>query len=192
MALGDLDGDGDLDMVLADYGQASRALLNDGSGVFTEASPLLGVTDAAGVALGDVDGDGDLDVSFANGAGASNTIWLNDGPEDYDAIAAVRRQLPDDLQPAPVRHRRRRTRRRLRPVPDRAAPGTFVINGQALGTVDSESAAVGDLDGDGDLDITYANNGRRAEHDLVQRRNRQLRRLGTGTRDLRQRRRRGR
>src|SRR5262245_28927204 len=58
VAVGDVDGDGDLDVVFP-----MRLFLNDGSGAFTEATGRLPpATNASCVKLADVDGDGDLDA----------------------------------------------------------------------------------------------------------------------------------
>jgi hypothetical protein len=79
VALGDVDGDGDLDAFVANYGgQANRVWVNDGNGGFSDSGQALGYSDSRAVALGDVDGDGDLDAFVAN-ANQANRVWVNDG-----------------------------------------------------------------------------------------------------------------
>ena len=61
--LADLDGDGDLDLLVNSLGGGTRVFHNDGRGRFTEAElGFLRNTGATSMALADVEGDGDLDV----------------------------------------------------------------------------------------------------------------------------------
>ena len=76
LALGDLDGDDDLDLV-----SFFTVFLNNGHGVFHDTDQTIGDLRTADVALGDLDGDGDLDAFVANGGEVpyTNLIWINDG-----------------------------------------------------------------------------------------------------------------
>lgn len=68
-ALADLDGDGDLDLLLNGLGQGTRLWINDGKGHFTEATDSAGIRSKSGatsMAIADVDHDGDLDVYICN------------------------------------------------------------------------------------------------------------------------------
>ncbi len=69
VALVDLDGDGDLDLVVNSIGHGTRLFLNDGHAHFTELMkdrPLNFGKGGMGLALGDLDGDGFLDLYVAN------------------------------------------------------------------------------------------------------------------------------
>ncbi len=90
--LGDLDGDGDLDLLLGGLENGPNKLfLNDGSGSFTDATAGSGFDRASSqqtisMALGDYDADGDLDVLMAHWGtprdatlpGETETLWRND------------------------------------------------------------------------------------------------------------------
>jgi hypothetical protein len=132
----DLDGDGDLDILLVNYadffgggndGEPLVVYENDGAGNFTNVSSAavgsyVGALRQA--AVGDVDGDGDVDIYAPSGNGAPHVLFINDGSGAFIDQAATR--LP-----------------------------TTYPRGAA--------ARMGDVDGDGDLDIFaadgYATNG---------------------------------
>ena len=78
VALGDLDGDGDLDAMVANFNQPSTVWTNDGTGTFTDSGQALGDSQSRSVSLGDLDGDGDLDAMVAN-AFQPDTVWTNEG-----------------------------------------------------------------------------------------------------------------
>ena len=89
VAVGDYDGDGDLDVLVAANGRRDvpfSTIYNNAGGVFTDSgSVLLGLSRAT-AAWGDWDGDGDLDLAMTgvenNGAftGPTRTrIYRNDG-----------------------------------------------------------------------------------------------------------------
>jgi hypothetical protein len=164
VALGDLDGDGDLDAFVAtDW--INGVWLNDGTGTFTDSGQRLSDLLSFAVALGDLDGDGDLDAFVGNAdhesGGQPNAVWLNDGAGtfshsgqsvgdsttlvvalgdldgdgDLDAFVAS----GDDMGEADE-------------VWLNDGTGTFSDTGQRLGSSSSHAMALGDLDGDGDLD----------------------------------------
>jgi hypothetical protein len=74
--LGDMDGDGDLDAVVANDG-LNVLYTNDGTGSFTQ-KQTFDAGFSTSISLIDLDLDGDLDVVVTN-SGSTNTTWLNNG-----------------------------------------------------------------------------------------------------------------
>jgi uncharacterized repeat protein (TIGR01451 family) len=167
VALGDLDGDGDLDAFAANQIYPDQVWLNDGKGNFEDSGQELGGADSGGVALGDLDGDGDLDAFVANAWPRANTVWLNDGAGtfvnsgqelggsyswdvalgDVDGDGDLDAFVANGYWPGGQPNK----------VWLNDGTGAFRDSGQDLGSADSEGVALGDLDSDGDLDAFVAN-----------------------------------
>ncbi len=173
MALGDVDGDGDLDLVFGNSVSQNRLYLNDGKGKFTDATaarwPGRGWSNA--VSLGDVDGDGDLDLVLATHG--QNRLYLNEGKGKLNDATASR--LPKDVDLTKAMG--------LRDV-DGDGDLDLVFGNEVFGNggqnrlylndgkgkftdatasrlpkeIDSTNAVgLGDVDGDGDLDLVFGN-----------------------------------
>ncbi|HWB79922.1 MAG TPA: VCBS repeat-containing protein [Nannocystaceae bacterium] len=97
---GDLDDDGDLDLVLTDgypdlggpVSPVGHVFANDGTGAFTELdgafSGMLDGISPIDIDLLDVDGDFDLDAMIDSHDGAVG-LWLNDGAGVFTAAGAI-------------------------------------------------------------------------------------------------------
>jgi hypothetical protein len=157
VSLGDLDGDGDLDAVVANSAEgvdSSEVWLNDGRGFFTLLAQNLGY--GMGLALGDLDGDGDLDF-FKVGWEQAGEVWMNNGAAiftdtgqrlgiegGFDAVLGdVDKDGDLDVL---IAHEKEDT------VWINDGNGSFADTGQRLGTTYTAAADFCDVDGDGDLD----------------------------------------
>ena len=161
ITLGDVDGDGDLDMVVANDG-ANKVYTNDGSGAFEDSTQSLGSAWSQSITLGDIDGDGDLDMVVANFGGA-NKVYTNNGTgsfEDSDqSLGGTARSrgitLGDidgdgDLDMVVANDGANK-------VYTNDGSGAFEDSGTSLGSANSTNITLGDIDGDGDLDMVVAN-----------------------------------
>ena len=81
VAVGDLDGDGLLDIVLANVGGPATILWNRGGFAFD--TQRLTDLETRAVAIVDVDGDGRLDLTFTHQA-SSVSFWRNTPPTNSD------------------------------------------------------------------------------------------------------------
>jgi len=162
IAAADVDGDGDLDVLLGNAGSPSRVLLNAGGGTFPTSITLPGGSaETESIAAADVDGDGDLDVLlgisgtpsrvlFNAGGGqgggcsntcedASNAACDDGGPLSYSSICPYGTDCFDCGPRQPLRF-----------------PTSSELPGGAAPT---RSIAAADVDGDGDLDVLLGNYG---------------------------------
>jgi hypothetical protein len=177
VAMGDVDGDGDLDFLTANnHSPTVSVRLNDGRGNFSAPAlnPEPAVADYAWhVTLGDVDGDGDLDFLTANNNGTVS-VRLNNGRGSFTAPAlnpdpAVAGPFPQsvalgdvdgdgDLDFLSANNNLGGGTVSVRLNDGR---GNFVapaVNPDPMvGDIRPRSVALGDLDGDGDLDLLTAN-----------------------------------
>lgn len=168
VALGDFNGDGDADVVTANYISGQNYIyFGDGTGTaWTEfALPSDGHA-SHGVAVADLDLDGDIDIVFANIGNEVNRVYLNDGTgtgwtgldltSDAHASTSVAIGLLNaDAYPDIVIGNA-----------DQEVERAYINDGTGMGwtgydvTSDTRTTAdvtIGDVDGDGDADIIAAN-----------------------------------
>ncbi len=101
--IGDVDGDGDLDIAIADWGSGSpmgnqggrvQLWLNDGTGVFIDATaertPATLVGFSWDLELVDVDNDWDLDVAVSCKTCPTSLLYANDGTGTFTDVTAGR------------------------------------------------------------------------------------------------------
>jgi hypothetical protein len=112
---GDADLDGDLDLVLADWGpgnpmenEGAPALLwfNDGAGKFTPAEgavPDKKIRFSWDIEFADVDNDFDLDLMVSSKMSAGGSLYINDGSGKYsDATEGKVPQLTNNYEYEPI------------------------------------------------------------------------------------------
>jgi len=175
LALGDVDGDGDLDLVAANAGQANKLYLNDGDANFAVVGVAIGseIDTSTSLVLLDVDGDADLDLIVGNtdeisGAGKINRLYLNDGSggfsrsleslgnNDSDATYALALGDVDNDGDIDIVAANKNQTNKL--YLNRGA-GKFDASGTDIGEeIDASSSVVlVDTDSDGDLDLVVGN-----------------------------------
>ncbi len=162
LALGDVDGDGDIDFITGNtVGQPERLYLNTGRAQFVETPQAIGTGSTTALALADVDRDGDLDLVVGNSAIGSvgNRVFLNDGRGGFagsgqivgvtDTRAMVVTDIDDDADVDLVIGATDGTLSFW----INAGRGNFSDSGQRIPTGRLASIAAGDVDVDGDCDL---------------------------------------
>ncbi len=195
---GDFDGDGRVDVYVANDGMANQLWRNVGGGRFADVALVagcavnaLGAVEAGmGVSAADIDGDDDLDLVLAHLAGETDTAYRNDGTTfrdvsgqsgigapsmqrtgfgvgllDFDADGLldlyvahgrVNHGLPSLVEGDPLAEpddafRGGAAGRFERVLPEGGVRPPLIGNGRG--------AAFGDVDGDGAIDIVVQENG---------------------------------
>lgn len=162
VALGDIDGDGDLDAIIQLEAQGLTVFMNDGSGSFTESS-LVSESNFSDFLVGDLDGDGDLDIVAV---GYEVRTYLNDGAGTFNdsgttltlssVNSAALADLDGDGDLDVFVARRAFTEGAPDVVLMNDGAGHLGDSGQALGNKKTEGVALGDVNADGHVDAVTA------------------------------------
>lgn len=83
----DLDGDKDLDLVIAVEKKPNLILINDGTGKFTPGKLPQKFHDSEDIAVEDFDNDGDPDIIFVSEDDAVHEYYLNDGKANFTDVS---------------------------------------------------------------------------------------------------------
>lgn len=170
MAAGDLDGDGDMDLLVTlDNANAARVVLNNAGVLALGGLVGLSGSEPRGLALGDIDGDGDLDAAVSFRSSDSVQLLVNSAVGFSAGASLAVGQRPRDLILRDV-NGDSRIDIAVASQDSRRVDLLLGTGGGAFGPVQSVSMpfnekptgmAAGDLDGDGDLDLatTLENNG---------------------------------
>lgn len=165
--LGDMDGDGDLDVVVGNDRQPSYMMRNDGQGQFVRGQNIGKISNTRSVTLADLDGEHGLDVILTN-RNEANLICFNDGNGGFarhatfgDAGHATIKVAAADLDgdghlDLAVANRNRQQNY----IYFNDGNGSFARSSPyGTGSDRTRGIAIADFDGDGKLDIINANIG---------------------------------
>jgi hypothetical protein len=164
VTLGDVNGDGRLDIVTANNNSANASvLLGNGDGTFAAQATFATGGNPRSVTVGDVNGDGNLDIITANFGGDSVSVLLGNGNGTFQTQATFATNRPYSVTLGDVNGDGRLDITTASYSSDTAR----VLLGNGNGTFQTQAifaagdgplaAALGDLNGDGRLDIATAN-----------------------------------
>jgi hypothetical protein len=165
VAVGDIDGDGDIDLYTTnDSGQQNYLWINSGTGTFSGNNITGDTGNSSAAYFGDLDGDNDLDLYVTNTTNQQNKIWINDGNGNFTAnnitgdtgssYGVVMGDVDGDgdLDIYVANYSSQQNKLWIN-----SGNATFTASDITGDTGNSFTAVMGDVDGDDDLDIYVAN-----------------------------------
>ena len=169
VAIGDLNGDGKLDLVTTNDGINNGwvlLLLGDGTGSFNAATYFGVGSSPRSVAIGDLNGDGKPDLAVANGSSNNISVLLGDGTGSFaTAVNFEVGRFPVSIVLGDLNSDGKLDMAVAKFIPGNrnvsvllgtgtgsfGAATDFIVGGNPA------AVAIGDLNGDGKLDLTTAN-----------------------------------
>ena len=167
MTLGDVNGDGKLDIITANYiASTASVLLGNGNGTFGPKADFATGQKPRSVSLGDVNGDGKLDIITANNLSNNVSVLLGNGNGTF----GPKTDFATALSPSGITMGDVNGDGNLDIITANYDPSNVsVLLGNGNGTFQAQqtfatgkypySVTLGDVNGDGKLDIITANNG---------------------------------
>jgi hypothetical protein len=165
VAVGDFNGDGKLDLAVADNGGGVSVLLGNGDGTFQPAVSYAAGSIPWSVAVGDFNGDGKLDLAVANAGSDNVSVLLGNGDGTFQPAV----NYAAGVSPNSVAVGDFNGDGKLDLALADNGGGVSVLLGNGDGTFQPAvsyaagtfpySVAVGDFNGDGKLDLAVADNG---------------------------------
>ena len=166
-ASGDLDNDGDQDIIVAHWSNPGTIYLNDGNGQFVSNGQSLSISNTRKIALSDLDSDNDLDLFI--GTDSRNYVYFNDGSGQFSdsgqrlgyypsfgvSLGDVDNDGDTDAVLANFHTSAGSATRNKIWLND--GTGHFTDSGKYLGTTIADNLQLGDLNCDGNLDAVIGN-----------------------------------
>ncbi|MGB1253630.1 MAG: FG-GAP-like repeat-containing protein, partial [Candidatus Promineifilaceae bacterium] len=180
LSRGDVDGDGDIDLIIGNFNQPNELYLNDGTGTLTLAWESADSAATIATELGDLDGDGDVDLAVAN-SNQKNQVFIN-----HNGVFQLAWESPFARPTTNMAMGDLDGDGRYDLIFTNKDGGTHIYRNNSVGSFelwhsltteyDSFAVALADMDNDGDLDIAvgydnigYLNGVRTELHDRVYR-----------------------
>src|SRR6266478_1058354 len=156
VAIGDFNGDGVLDLVVANEGSNNvSVLLGNGLGAFQAAQNFAAGTNPQSVAVGDFNGDGKLELAVANDGSGDVSVLLGNGDGTFQTAVAF--ATGTNPQSVAVGDFNGDSKLDLAVANggdlSSGAGGNVTVLGKSDGTW---AAAMGDFNGNGKLDLATA------------------------------------